>query len=164
MYDPAHRKHPVCIFLFLCNDWIKSLHECKYGFASKTQLLRRFIMHSLIHFDVPFLLQEHKRLQISACVFYCLLRSVQSCITPQASADEYVFHFPERSWQRSNVSVQSMTQRVRPALRRAAPTQPCWPSFDCSGKQRLRCAVDRLAGNRAAQSPAWCWTVIYVLF
>lgn len=70
-------------------------------------------------------------------------QSVQSCNFHPASADNYVFLFSERSWQRSNISVQSMTQRVKPAQRRAAPTQPCWLSFVCSGKQRLHHRPDR---------------------
>lgn len=99
------------------------------------------VFHMLIHSIIPkskmyFAPKKKicKSLQNHVCfiIFFC---SVMYC--PTASADKYVFHFPEKSWQRSNVSVQSMTQRVKPARRRAAPTQPFWPSFVCSGKQRL---------------------------
>lgn len=70
-------------------------------------------------------------------VFYSFSHSVQSCNTSPASTDKHFFHFPERSWQRSNVSVQSMMQHVKPARRRVAPTQLCLPSSACSGKQIL---------------------------
>lgn len=60
-----------------------------------------------------------------------LSRSCMHCDFP-------VCCFAERSWQRSSVCAQSMTQRVRPARRRAAPTRLCWLSSVCSGKEVLR--------------------------
>lgn len=90
--------------------------------------------------------------------------SDQSCNAPQASADEYVFHFPERSWQRSSVSVQSMTQRASPAPRRAAPTQPCWPSFACSGKQTLHHRPENTRSSAMWSPTARTHTTMIVFF
>ena len=125
-----------CVYIFICQMF-------EFVFCKSNMFFQKSQKHALV------------------VVF---LQSAQSCNAPSASADEYVFHFPERSWQRSSVSVQSMTQRASPAQRRAAPTQPCWPSFACSGKQTLHHRPENTRSSAMWSPTARTHTTMIVFF